>query len=165
MGYEKRFILRLRELEWNWAVEAEVCYISSRLKYDCHEQAMIPLQKKITRIQDTNLLFSLYLFSLFLLHAISFDLWLLAITYENSIAQASAPPTPPTETNLCETAPALPWSCPAPPDSIHPCLVDYELLRRLGEKKVSSKCKINLPCLFSNLSAALELMMSFLHSF
>lgn len=40
-----RFILRLRELEWNWAVEAEVCYISSRLKYDCHEQAMIPLQK------------------------------------------------------------------------------------------------------------------------
>lgn len=63
-GYEKRCMLRLRGLEWNWAVEAEVCYISSRLKYDCHEQAMIPPQ---TKLQGSKILayFFLFTFSLY----------------------------------------------------------------------------------------------------
>ena len=131
-------------------METEVCCVPPPLKYDCHEQAMIPLQ---TQLRGSNVLanifFPLSIFSSFLLHPISFVLWLLAITYEDSVVQASPalphlPPPAPGEdardkesgcrpNKLTYVKLPLPCFCPTLPDNIHPYPPDSKLLSRLGE--------------------------------
>lgn len=73
-GTRSGVLLWLRGLEWNWAVEAEVCYISSRLKYDCHEQAMIPLQTKLrgSKILACFFLFTFSLYSCYMRYRLFF---------------------------------------------------------------------------------------------